>query len=184
MTKIEFNNAIKLAQGRINSRPLIALSDDERYMNLLIITPFHLKLGRASAMLPSSVDNLDNESLAKIKLSNYDRWMKRKLIHQQFFIRWKNEYLPSLSKNKGITDKKEIKRCPVVLILNERTNRDDWPLAGIEQVFKSKEGIVRSAQLRLPLQAGTKGNKNCTKSDNRQQRSSYHFNSSLHNTRC
>ena len=94
------------------------MSDDPRDLNLLVITPFHLKLGRASATLPSSVDDITNESLAKIKLSIHDRWMKRKLIQQQFFVRWKNEYLSSLSKNKGIRDNKEIKRGSVVLLLN------------------------------------------------------------------
>ena len=74
MTESEFNTAIKLAQSRLNSRPLVGLSDDPEDQNLLTITPHHLKLGRAIATLPSSVDKLNEDTLNKIKLSIHDRW--------------------------------------------------------------------------------------------------------------
>ena len=92
MTETEFSTAIKLAQNRLNSRPLIGMSDYPRDQNLLTITPHHLKLGRPAALLPSSADDIDADSFNKIKLSIHDRWTKRKLIQQAFFNKWKNEY--------------------------------------------------------------------------------------------
>ena len=150
MTETEFSTAIKLAQNRLNSRPLIGMSDDPRDQNLLTITPHHLKLGRPAALLPSSADDIDADSFNKIKLSIHDRWTKRKLIQQAFFIKWKNEYVSSLSKAKR-RDNTNIKKGAVVLLLNERHARSEWPLARIEKVFKSADGVVRSVQLRLPL---------------------------------
>ena len=48
-------------------------------------------------------------------------------------------------------DNTNIKKGAVVLLLNERHARSEWPLARIEKVFKSADGVVRSVQLRLPL---------------------------------
>ena len=87
LTENEFTTAIKLAQGRVNQKPLVGISDDPNDNNLLTITPHHLKLGRAAATLPSSLDELDN--LDNIRLSVMDRWEKRKIIQERFFIKWK-----------------------------------------------------------------------------------------------
>ena len=65
-------------------------------------------------------------------------------------LKWKNEYLSTLSKSKR-RDNKEVKKGAVFLLLNERHTRNAWPLAIVEKLFRSKDGIVRSVQLRLPL---------------------------------
>ena len=82
------------------------------------------------------------------KLQFFDRWTKRKLVQQQFYLRWQNEYLASLSKNKRI-DNKEVKNGDVVLLLNERHSREAWPIARVVQVFKSKDGIVRLVECKM-----------------------------------
>ena len=51
LTKNEFTTLITLAQGRVNRRALVGISDDPNDNNLLTITPHHLKLGRAAATL-------------------------------------------------------------------------------------------------------------------------------------
>ena len=98
------------------------------------------------------------------------------MIHQKFFVRWKNEYLASLSKNNKRTDNKEIKEGSVVLLLNERKTRDAWPLARILQVFKSSDDVVRSVELLLPINLNEtkkssktkkRANKNALSSDNK-----------------
>ena len=161
LTETEFTTAMKLAQCRINQRPLVAMSDDPTDNNLLTITPHHLKLGRAAITLPSSLDELEN--LDNIRLSVQDRWNKRKILQEKFFVKWKDEYLSSLSKNKRIAESAtDIKPGSIVLLINERKNRHHWPLARIERVFTSKDGIVRSVELRLPMSAKevkTKGKK-------------------------
>ena len=118
----------------MNSRPLTAVSDDPKDENLLTITPHHLKLGRPVAMLPASTDEMNEGDLKKLKISIHDRWTKRKLIQQNFYLRWQNEYLSSLSQNKR-ADNKEINEGDVILLLNERHSRDEWPLARITKLF-------------------------------------------------
>ena len=68
-----------------------------------------------------------------------------------------------MSKNKRTAESAtDVKPGSIVLLINERKNRHHWPLARIERVFTSKDGIVRSVELRLPMSAKevkTKGKK-------------------------
>ena len=106
---------------------------------------------------------MNGDALEKIKLSVLDRWSKRQIVQRHFFIKWKNEYLLELcSKNKR-TENKEVKEGDIVLVLNERRSKRDWPLARVEQVYKSHDGIVRSVLLRLPIET----KKSAKKSDNK-----------------
>ena len=84
-------------------------------------------------------------------------------MQEKCFVKWKDEYLSSLSKNKRTAESAtDVKPCSIVLLINERKNRHHWPLARIERVFTSKDGIVRSVELRLSMSAKevkTKGKK-------------------------
>ena len=158
LTETEFSTAIKLAQNRMNSRPLIGLSDDPKDDNILTITPHHLKLGRPIAMLPSAADKKNESDVTDTKIAVFDRWTKRKLVQQQFYLKWQNEYLASLSKNKRV-DNKDVKNGDVVLLLNERHSRETWPIARVVQVFKSKDGVVRSVECKMANAIKTKPDK-------------------------
>ena len=155
LTETELNTAIKLAQGKMNQRPLIAISDDPEDLNILCITPAHLKLGKALILLPSSFDSA--QDLRKITVKT--RWKQRQQIQRNFFIRFRQEYLLSLSKlqYKQNTNK-ELKIGDVVLLSDERRNRDDFPIGRITQVFRGSDNIIRSVELRLPAKAKTTKN--------------------------
>ena len=56
LTESELTTAIKLAQGQMNMRPLICITDDKDDGNLLTLTPSHLLLGKPLVALPSSFD--------------------------------------------------------------------------------------------------------------------------------
>ena len=45
---------------------------------------------------------------------------------------------------------KELKIGDVVLMLEERRNRDDFPIVTITQVFRGSDNVIRSVELRLP----------------------------------
>ena len=82
-TVTEFSTANKLAQNRMNSRPLVGLSDDPKDDNILTITHHHLKLGRPIAMTTLLFTDT--------KIAVFDTWTKRKLVQQYFYLRWQNE---------------------------------------------------------------------------------------------
>ena len=121
------------------------------------------------AVSPATVDNLSARDLDKIKLSIQDRFQKRKVLQAKFFIKWRDEYLMSLAKNKN-NENKNINVGDIVIILNERKTRDTWPIARVTKVFRSRDGVIRSVELKLPIKVETKKKttkKNALLSDHR-----------------
>ena len=157
LTETEFNTAVKIAQGKLNQRPLIAISDDPNDQNILSITPAHLKLGKALISLPSSFDTV--QDLNKISVGS--RWEQRKRLQRKFFLRFQDEYLMSLRKlNTKQLDNKALEEGDVVLLLDEKRSKEEYPIARVTKVFTGSDGIVRSAELRLPTKMKeTKKNK-------------------------
>ena len=109
-------------------------------------------------MLPSTADKMNESDVADTKIAVFDRWTKRKLVQQHFYLRWQNEYIASLSKNKR-AENKEVKEGDVILILNERHSRQAWPIARVIKVFPSKDGIVRSIECKMANAIKTKSDK-------------------------
>ena len=160
MTESEFNTALKIAQGKMNQRPLVAISDNPDDQNLLTLTPAHLKLGKALMSLPSDFDKLDDVANLSIK----SRWEQRKRLQRKFFLRFKDEYILNLSKLQSKQTKNVvIKEGDVVLLLDEKGSRDTFPIARVAKIFKGPDGVVRSVELRLPIKF--KATKRTKKSD-------------------
>ena len=158
MTEQEFSTALKLAQMKINIRPLIGVIDDSNDQNLLPITPFHLKMCKPVALFPSSLDYFTASDLDKMKLSIRDRWQQRKILQAHFFLKWKNEYLMSQQKIRKDRYKENtaVNVGDVVLVMNNKTTKDSWPIAGVTKIFKSNDGVIRSVEIRLPIDVTTK----------------------------
>ena len=83
---------------------------------------------------------------------------QKKTCSTTFYLRWQNEYIASLSKNKR-AENKEVKEGDVILILNERHSRQAWPIARVTKVFPSKDGIVRSIECKMANAIKTKSDK-------------------------
>ena len=49
-----------------------------------------------------------------------------------------------------------VKVGDLVLVMNNKTTKDSWPIARITKVFKSNDGVIRSVELRLPIIVTTK----------------------------
>ena len=53
-------------------------------------------------------------------------------------------------------ENKAINVGDVVLVMNNKTTKDSWPIARVTKIFKSNDGICRSVELRLPINMTTK----------------------------
>ena len=157
-TQTELETALKLAQASLNSRPLIAVSDDVEDGNILTLTPSHLVLGRAIVTLPTSLDKLDINALNKIPVKT--RWEQRRKAERRFFLRWQNEYLNVLKeRTHNLAKTKPLQRGDICLLINERRNRLSWPLARVVETFPSRDGKVRSVLLRRAIHVSNKETK-------------------------
>ncbi|XP_071830918.1 uncharacterized protein [Apostichopus japonicus] len=123
----------------VNGRPLTKLSDDPRDPTPL--TPNHLLLLRHGPRIPPG------------KFENVDRFRRRwrhvQHLANQFWRKWLKLYLPELQKRSkwtGVTDNLAV--GDLVLILDELTPRNLWPLALVVSVNCSRDGLVRSVRVK------------------------------------
>jgi hypothetical protein len=69
---------------------------------------------------------------------------------EQFWSRWKLEYLPTLQlRRKWYLQKDAVEPNMLVLVTDEGAPRGTWKMARVEKTYPSKDGLVRSVQLKM-----------------------------------
>ena len=78
------------------------------------------------------------------------RWKKIQHLANEFWSRWKNEFLSTLQSLQKWTDFKEnIEVGHVVLLKINNANSNEWPMARVVVKIPDKDGQVRSVKLRI-----------------------------------
>ena len=127
----------------VNSRPLSVVSSDAR--DLVPITPNKLLNMGESPMGFSALD--------KSECYSRHRWRQVQSMAEQFWSRWKREYLLGMQqRQKWFKEKRNVKVGDVVMIINDNMARCHWPLARVFEVKYSKDGLVRSVVVKQGLQ--------------------------------
>jgi hypothetical protein len=128
-----------MVESIVNSRPITAVSDD--VADLEALTPNHLLLLGAGSVLP--IDNFVQQDVYR------RRWRQIQFLTDQFWARWLKQYLPSLQiRSKWHGMQRNLAVGDVVLVLDERSVRGDWPLGRIIATHAGNDGLVRSAEVR------------------------------------
>ncbi len=123
----------------LNSRPLIAVSDDIRDFEAL--TPNHFLLGRPSPNLPADV-RLEGTCHRK-------RWRQAQALTNHVWSRWHRQYVPQLlPRAKWHSDEANLRVGDLVWLVEVNVVRGQWPLARVVEVFPSLDGVVRSATVK------------------------------------
>ena len=126
-------------EGILNSRPLTKTSDDPADDEPL--TPNHLLLLRGNKPMPPG-SFTKNDALVR-------RWKQSQYLADLFWKRWLKEYLPLLQERQTwIRPKKNVSVGDLVLTKEEKNPRGQWPLARVIEVYKGKDGLVRSVQIK------------------------------------
>ena len=129
--------------GILNSRPLTPVSSDPR--DLEPLTPNHLLLLRSNPSLPVG-------SFGKEDSYSKRRWRQVQYISDIFWKRWLKEYLPTLQERaKWMKPCRSLEIGDLVLIADENVHRGKWPLGKVVDVFRGKDGYVRSAKVKTSL---------------------------------
>ena len=93
-------------------------------------------------MLPCGV-------FADKEISRKKRWRQTQVIINQVWSRWLREYLPTLiARKKWNQSSRNAKVGDLVLIVDEKTQRGDWPLARIVKTFPGKDNTVRVCKVK------------------------------------
>jgi membrane-associated protease RseP (regulator of RpoE activity) len=73
------------------------------------------------------------------------KWRCVQHLANEFWLRWKKEYLQSLqSRVKWTVQQPNLKVGDIVLVLDERTVRGDWPLGRVLRTYPDDQGVIRS----------------------------------------
>ena len=131
------------AAAIVNNTPLYDNSDHPSEPSA--ITPAHLML------LKDNPNPAPLESFSSADLNAYGklRWRRVQHIAEEFWRRWRKNYLCTLqSRSKWGKNTRNVRVKDVVLMKDKSVSRNDWRIAVVDEVFPSKDGVVRSCIVR------------------------------------
>ena len=123
----------------VNGRPMTKLSDDVK--DSLPLTPNHLLLIRSGC---NDIEQTFNRGDMYRK-----QWRYVQHITNQFWRKWLREYVPELQRrNKWLKTETNLKQGDLVLVMDELTPRNVWPLGLVQETTSGRDGLVRSARIK------------------------------------
>nr|XP_054596974.1 uncharacterized protein LOC129163443 [Nothobranchius furzeri] len=132
----------------MNARPLVPVSTDPEHP--LILCPAMLLTQKTHAV-PPICDNISQKEMLK------SHWKRVQLLADNFWNRWRKEYLSSLqSRQKWHHKRTDIKEGDVVLLKEKQTRRNEWPMGVIVKTVPSEDGITRKAEVKVANQETVK----------------------------
>lgn len=140
LTQDELETLIVSAEAITNSRPYLPIHSTDPDA-ICPLTPGHFLIGRPLMALPQRVNEHD-------KIQNVRHWELVKRMEAQHWRQFQKEYLPQLaSRAKEMVSQDNLQVNDVVLISNQQTKRNQWPLGRVTAVYPSPDGLVRTADI-------------------------------------
>ena len=137
-----FRTLMTEAEAIVNSRPLTTenLNDPES----LPITPNQLLTMKTKVTLPPP------GIFQKADMYCRKRWRSVQYLANEFWRRWKKEYLIILQERQKWHEKKRnFLVGDIVLVKNEDLPRNQWKMGRIMEAITNKDGLVRVVNVRL-----------------------------------
>lgn len=131
----------------INSRPLVPVSLDAD--SPLILTPAMLLTQKAVSSPPAG--DFSEKDIYK------RQWRQVQSLANQFWFRWKQEYLQTLQVcHKWQDPYPNIEEGDIVLLKDNQVARNEWPMALVTSVFPGQDGKVRKVELKVTKEGSSK----------------------------
>ena len=125
----------------INSRPLTVdnLNDAKSPIPL---SPNNLLTMKSGVILPPP-GNFQREDIYLKK-----QWRRVQFLADQFWHRWKQEYIQNLqTRQRWVQPKRDCRVGDIVLVKDQNFARCDWPLARVIEVYPSDDHHVRKVKV-------------------------------------
>ena len=130
-----------MVEALVNGWPLTAVSDDPKDLGTL--TPNHLLLLRPGLVLTLG-------HFAKDDTYCKCRWGQIQYLANVFWRRWVKEYLPTLlSRQKWLLPRRNLSVGDIVMVVDEATPRNMWPIGRLVETFPRKDDLVRTAWVEM-----------------------------------
>lgn len=126
----------------VNSRPLTVESLNDPTLEPL--TPNHILMMKSSIVPPPPGDFVNQDIYLR------KRWRQVQILANDFWTRWKKEYLLNLQQRQiWQKDKRNTKVNDIVILQEDNSPRNQWKLARVTEVYPSTDGRVRKVKLLL-----------------------------------
>ena len=140
LTYEEFNTVLTQVEACLNSRPLVAITS-QSLDGLDILTPSHFLLQRPARAYP--------EETSSAEPSLHRRWNMTKAMVTHFWRRWSAEYIQQLQRmKKWRKPSSNLKIGDVVLLKEDNTFTQHWPMARVTDVHPGADGLVRAVTIK------------------------------------
>ena len=131
------------AAAIVNSRPLaVEFLNEPAHPEPL--TPNHLLTQKSRVILPPP-GSFPREDVYARK-----RWRRVQHLANEFWSRWKKEFLSQLqSRQKWTIPKRDMKVGDIVIIKDDNVPRNTWPLGRIAEAYASDDNLVRKVKIKV-----------------------------------
>lgn len=128
----------------MNARPLVPVSTDPE--SPTVLTPAMLLTQKANVVSAP-------EGVFDLKDLYRKQWRHVQCLADIFWKRWRQEYLTTLqSRKKWINDKRDMQVGDVVLLKDDQTKRNEWPIGLIVKNIPSQDNKIRKVEVRVVKQ--------------------------------
>ncbi|KAL6463548.1 hypothetical protein MHYP_G00279390 [Metynnis hypsauchen] len=128
------------AMAVVNSRPL-TVDNLNNPSSLMPLTPDHLIIMKSATALPPP------SKFEKEDLYGRKRWCQVQHLTEQFWSRWKREYLHSISTRQcWHSTKRNLQIGDIVMDMEETLPRSQWRLGRVSETVTDSDGLVRRAK--------------------------------------
>lgn len=151
LSRDEFHTLLQESASIVNNTPLWEISSDPN-------DPFPLSPANIIT-LRDSPNPPPPETFTPDDLLQYgkSRWRRVQYLSNQFWVRWRRDYLSTLQSRKKWKNPKPNIGPGDVILLKGNTPRNTWPMGLVTDVKLSRDGLVRSANIQLKSsQSGTR----------------------------
>ena len=130
------------AMSIVNSRPLSVLNVNNPEET--VITPNHLLTLKSTQVPPPPGDFPEEDRYSA------SRWKRVQLFAEEFWKKWKVEYLTNIMKRQKWTTREEnLKPGDIVLLVENEKPRNLWRIGSISEIFPGEDGLVRNVSITL-----------------------------------
>jgi hypothetical protein len=128
------------SEAIVNSRPITVI--DTESADLEPLSPSQLLTLKSQVVKPLPGAFVREDIYCR------RRWRRVQSLANQFWARWRSEFLTTLqSRKKWNKPVRNLRPGDVVLLIDEGLARCQWPLGRVTEVFPSKDGYVRKVKL-------------------------------------
>ena len=77
------------------------------------------------------------------------RWRRVQHISNEFWSRWRKEYLQTLQERNSWKKRRRNFRNGDIVIIKADTERNKWPIARVIEAYEDRHGVVRTVKLKV-----------------------------------